>query len=145
MSKKVPAVLVQCYKLGFEVGYHGHSEIGWVGQRYASLLNIASRMGLENLAIEYYEKGKKDGVLKKNYDIHSRFYKQKMKEEAQKKPKLLWSLEKMLMDARFEGISPTSLKPLFMRSPPLLDVARVLRIPRNLFGLKHVNFMRLKK
>ncbi|MHC1625545.1 MAG: hypothetical protein ACXQS2_06050 [Methermicoccaceae archaeon] len=143
-GKKVPAVLVQCYRLGFEVGYHGHSEIGWVSNRYNKLLSIASRTKLDSLAEDYYKRGKKDGEFKRNYDIQAKFYKHNIqdKKDAEGKPTLLWSMEKRMLDARFEGTSPIALRPAMLQFPRSLEMTNVLNIPKRLFGLKYLNFMK---
>jgi len=139
-TRRTPAVLVNCYRLGFEVGYKGHSEIGWVSRRLNALLGLADRLGLKKLALQYYDKGKKDGVLKKNYDLQARFYKGEADErDVRRSPQLLWSLEQRRRDARFEGVSPASLKPLMLHRPRLMDIPYITRVPKRLFGLDSFN------
>jgi len=145
--RRTPAVLVNCYRLGFEVGYHGHSEIGWVSQRLTSLLRLAERLGLKKLAMQYYERGKKDGALKRSYDVQARFFKHNVedKQQAFGRPILLWSLEQRRLDARFEGISPATLKPVYLQRPTLVESPRTCNIPKRLFGLDYFNMTRHTK
>lgn len=142
--RRTPAVLVNCYRLGFEVGYNSHSEIGWVSQRLSSLLKLADRLGLSKLATQYYERGKRDGTLKRSYDVQARFFKHNVeeKQEAFGRPHLLWSLEQRMLDARFEGISPSTLKPVYLNRPTLVESPRTFHIPKRLFGLDYLNMTR---
>ncbi len=56
------------YNLGFEVGYHKHSEIGWVAREYSHLIDKAMKTGLKNPE-KLYEKGKIEGGKKKEIDL----------------------------------------------------------------------------
>jgi len=139
-KRRTPAVLVNCYKLGFEVGYRGHSEIGWVSQRLSALLSLADRLGLKKLATQYYDRGKKEGALKKNYDVQAKFYKHSFDEkESRRTPQMLWSIEQRRRDARFEGVSPAALKPMLLNRPSLMDVPHITRVPKRMFGLDYLN------
>ena len=64
-------VAKEAYKLGFEVGYHKHSELGWVTERFSHLDKFASERGLHEFVHAYYDKGRVDGVKSKERDIHS--------------------------------------------------------------------------
>ena len=64
-------VAKEAYKLGFEVGYHKHSEFGWVTESYSHLDKFASERGLHDFVNAYYDKGRVDGVKAKERDIHS--------------------------------------------------------------------------
>ncbi|MHC1576604.1 MAG: hypothetical protein ACXQTE_04555 [Methanosarcinaceae archaeon] len=61
-SKKAE-IIKKAYELGFEVGYHKHSEIGWVKINYSKLDDLSKKSGLEDLAYTNYEKGKEEGIL----------------------------------------------------------------------------------
>ncbi len=71
----------EAYKLGFEVGYHKHSEIGWVSERFSHLDKFASERGLEEFVHVYYDRGRDDGVKSKERDIHSGLSKKGIKKE----------------------------------------------------------------
>ena len=57
------------YELGYEVGYHHHSEIGWVSGAYNSLIEHASVYGIEDTLREYYIKGKAEGTERRRHDF----------------------------------------------------------------------------
>ncbi|MGB3907000.1 MAG: hypothetical protein WBL02_01035 [Methanomethylovorans sp.] len=52
----------RAYELGFEVGYHKHSELGWVSERYAALESVAKDAGLLEIVSDNYKKGKEAGA-----------------------------------------------------------------------------------
>ncbi|MHC1566718.1 MAG: ATPase domain-containing protein [Candidatus Syntropharchaeia archaeon] len=64
-SDRRKELLKKIYRLGFEVGYHGHFEIGWVSERYRELLEEARKHGLEREAEDYYKKGRGMGQIRK--------------------------------------------------------------------------------
>ncbi|WP_406657535.1 hypothetical protein V7O62_02985 [Methanolobus sp. ZRKC2] len=59
------------YNLGFEVGYHKHSELGWVSEQYSMLEDLSKESGLGSLVNENYKKGKDDGVKAKERDVNA--------------------------------------------------------------------------
>lgn len=59
----------RAYELGFEVGYHKHSELGWVSERYAALESVAKEAGLLELVSENYRKGKETGTKNRERDM----------------------------------------------------------------------------
>ncbi|MEA1985774.1 MAG: hypothetical protein U9N13_09025 [Euryarchaeota archaeon] len=61
-SKKAE-IIEKAYELGFEVGYHKHSEIGWVKESYSKLDALSRDSGMGDLAYTNYKKGKEEGIL----------------------------------------------------------------------------------
>jgi len=59
------------YELGFEVGYHKHSELGWVSERYSMLEDLAKTAGFTTLVKEQYTRGKDEGLKAKERDMHA--------------------------------------------------------------------------
>lgn len=59
------------YELGFEVGYHKHSELGWVSERYSMLEDLAKEAGFGELVKERYIQGKEDGLKSKERDMNA--------------------------------------------------------------------------
>jgi cell division protein FtsI/penicillin-binding protein 2 len=49
------------YKLGFEVGYKQHSELGWVAENYSEYVKKASEHGLRDQIEKIYIEGKQAG------------------------------------------------------------------------------------
>lgn len=61
------------YKLGFEVGYFHHSEVGWVSRKYKELDDLA-KANAKNIDVEkYYHAAKQDGREKRQKDIAKGF------------------------------------------------------------------------
>jgi hypothetical protein len=71
-NKSVPGkeeILENIYKLGFEVGYFHHSEVGWVSRKYKELYDLA-KANAKNIDVEkYYQAAKQDGREKRQKDI----------------------------------------------------------------------------
>ncbi|HIE30808.1 MAG TPA: hypothetical protein EYP67_00280 [Methanosarcinales archaeon] len=61
-------LLDEMYKLGYDVGYHHHSEIGWVVEAYNKPIASAAEYGIEDLLKEQYLKGKADGTERKRHE-----------------------------------------------------------------------------
>ncbi len=61
-------ILDAMYKLGSEVGYYHHSEIGWVAEAYNKQIARAAGSGIEDLLKQRYLKGKADGVNRKKHE-----------------------------------------------------------------------------
>ena len=61
-------LLEEMYKLGYDVGYHHHSEIGWVVEAYNRPITRAAGYGIEDLLKESYLKGKADGTEHKKHE-----------------------------------------------------------------------------
>jgi hypothetical protein len=62
-------ILENIYKLGFEVGYFNHSEVGWVIRKYKEIDDLA-KTNAENIDVEkYYQAAKQDGRKKRQKDI----------------------------------------------------------------------------
>ncbi len=54
--------------LGYDVGYHHHSEIGWVSSAYNDLMGRAAAYGVENTLREYYLQGKAGGAESRRHE-----------------------------------------------------------------------------
>ncbi|WP_342305308.1 hypothetical protein [Methanolobus sp. ZRKC5] len=80
-DSEVAELSKNAYDLGFEVGYHKHSELGWVSERYSMLEDLAKEAGLDNLVKEQYTKGKEGGIKAKERDMNAGL----SKKEAEKK------------------------------------------------------------
>jgi len=57
------------HKLGYEVGYHRHSEIGWVEDEYTKIFKRAKEHCLEDEIKRLYEQGKKKGAKEREKAI----------------------------------------------------------------------------
>ncbi|WP_321420069.1 hypothetical protein [uncultured Methanomethylovorans sp.] len=65
------ALAKSSYELGFEVGYHKHSEIGWVKERFNSLYEFASQGDIGNSVKVNYEAGKSEGSRARDRDMNA--------------------------------------------------------------------------
>ncbi len=80
---EVDELAQKSYDLGFEVGYHRHSELGWVSEQYSMLDGLAKEAGFNTLVKEKYTKGKEDGLKAKERDMSAGL----SKKEAEKQRK----------------------------------------------------------
>lgn len=71
MNENAKNLIRRVYALGFDVGYHHHSEVGWVSNTYADLVNRVSAAAHRDLLRKYYEKGKIDGGIKRRRDMRA--------------------------------------------------------------------------
>lgn len=72
---EIEEIRKSAHDLGFEVGYHKHSEIGWVSEQYSMLEDLARESGLGPLVVDNYKKGKEEGTRAKERDVKSGFSK----------------------------------------------------------------------
>jgi len=70
-SEDAQDLIKRVYALGYEVGYHHHSKIGWVSNSYNDLINQVDDIAFRNLLRRYYNKGKEDENDHRKYDIQA--------------------------------------------------------------------------
>lgn len=81
ISAEDKAKLAEAAKnLGYDVGYHRHSEIGWVQENLSRLDEFAAQYDLKDFARKQYSIGKDEGLKSKNRDTKSGFFKAYNKE-----------------------------------------------------------------
>jgi len=68
-SEDVQDLIKRVYALGYEVGYHHHSEIGWVSNIYNDLINQVDDISFRDLLRRYYNEGKEDGDKRRKHDM----------------------------------------------------------------------------
>jgi hypothetical protein len=66
---EIDELVKSSYKLGFEVGYHKHSELGWVSEQYSMLEDLARESGLGKLVMQNYRDGKEYGFKARERDL----------------------------------------------------------------------------
>ena len=71
MNENAKNLIRRVYALGFDVGYHHHSEVGWVSNTYADLTGRVSSAAHRDSLRKYYEKGKIDGGIKRKRDMRA--------------------------------------------------------------------------
>ncbi|CAD7775243.1 hypothetical protein AIOGIFDO_01745 [Candidatus Methanoperedenaceae archaeon GB37] len=78
-------LLEKVYKLGQEVGYFSHSEVGWVHREYRRIQTEGEKLGIALKIIkECYEKGKSEGAYRKQHDITRGIGKKTIKQSGKK-------------------------------------------------------------
>ena len=140
-------VAKEAYKLGFEVGYHKHSEIGWVSERFSHLDTFASERGLEKFVQPYYAKGRDDGVKSKERDIHSGLSKKGIEKEEKQvefsKERVVQEKPEIVFEPGFKSnrttddhnYSPTK-QPTMMDIPKITSVTKSISRPTLVDGFK---------
>ncbi len=68
-NERVRELIKRMYTLGYNVGYHHHSEIGWVSDAYNTLAGPTDDARLKSLLRQYYIKGKDDGGKRRKHDV----------------------------------------------------------------------------
>jgi len=58
----------EIHKLGQDVGYNRHSEMGWVSDKYGKLIETASIYGVEVTLRRYYIQGKTEGAERRKHE-----------------------------------------------------------------------------
>ncbi len=71
-------------KLGFEVGYYRHSEIGWVQEKLNLINRFAELYGFKDLIREQYDIGKQEGSRARLRDTKSGFSREEISKESDK-------------------------------------------------------------
>jgi len=141
-------VAKEAYKLGFEVGYHKHSELGWVTESFSHLDKFASERGLKDFVYVYYDKGRVDGVKSKERDIHSGLSKKGIEKEEKlvefsKKEIVVHEKPELIFEPGFKthhttdehNYSPTQ-QPTMMDMPEVISVVRSINRPTMVNGFK---------
>ena len=138
------------YELGFEVGYHKHSEIGWVKERFNSLYEFASQGDLGQSVRENYETGRSEGARNRERDMKAGL----SKRVADKDKSLPDSSSALLpqshnssgIDNSFrkretsQGGSPAPLeRPQLTDLPENTSLTKAVERPSMLDGIKHLS------
>lgn len=133
------------YDLGYEVGYHKHSELGWVSERYSMLEDLAKEAGFLNLVKEKYTKGKEDGIKAKERDMSAGLSKKgavQDRKESAAEYSLTVSIGSDKMESGFhssvqdEHFASMILRPSLMNLPDSTSRTKAINQPSQLRGFK---------
>ncbi len=148
-DSEVNELLKNAYELGFEVGYHRHSELGWVSERYSMLEDLAKEAGISRTIKEKYTKGKEDGNKAKERDMHAGLAKQET-EKLRKDSKVVYAVT----SNNKENISGPGYKnslvadehlvsmiqqPSMVNLPSATSRTKAIEIPSQIHGLKNLH------
>ena len=141
------------HKLGFEVGYHRHSEIGWVQEQLSKLYGFADEYDLRDFARENYLRGKEEGARAKERDTKSGLKGSGADTGADEKP-LNLSMERPTATApasfsrsdsgykvqrpTIEASSAAIQQPTMVDLPESVQLTKAVEMPPILEGSKHL-------
>ena len=135
------------YDLGYEVGYHKHSELGWVSERYSMLEDLAKTAGFATLVKERYTTGKSEGIKAKERDMHAGLSKKEAEKERQDS-KVVYDISissntNGRIDSGYgssvvtdKSIAGMILRPSLMNMPESTSRTKVIDRPSQLRGFK---------
>ncbi|MBP1909522.1 hypothetical protein [Methanolobus bombayensis] len=137
-------------RLGYEVGYHRHSEIGWVRDKLMYLYNYAEEYDLKDFVQEHYNIGKDEGSKAKDRDTKSGLSKVVSTEEPEVSPNFTIERNKKeyaisninsgfnRADYTFSSSSDMIKQPDLVELPDNIERAKVVDRPSFLNGAKHL-------
>ena len=134
----------KAFDLGLEVGYHKHSEIGWVKENIVKLESQARSLGLGDIVSDKYLQGKEEGSLarEKGLKIGSGISSLKKDEEVDlsekpvfKKPEKESSVEQTEYAGNDAVFAPVN-RPELLNNPSCTSLTRAVDRPTNLDGFK---------
>ena len=131
-------IIEQMYGLGFEVGYHRHSEMGWIKESYTKLLDSAvDDNPFKVLLNNYYIKGKTDGLEKKKLDLrtHSTVAKKETNESISHIEQTSFIDESRSSNRAARQYAPTAHASVTSK-PSVVDKPIVVDLPQSLSGFR---------
>lgn len=134
----------KAFELGFEVGYHKHSEIGWVKENIVKLESFANNLGLGDIVSEKYIQGKGEGGIAREKGLKIGSVISALKKEEG------YSLSEELAFKKPEEKTPEGYKdyagndaifapvkrPEFLEYPSCTSLTKAVERPANLDGFK---------
>ncbi|QLC48994.1 hypothetical protein HWN40_01245 [Methanolobus zinderi] len=140
------------YKLGYEVGYHRHSEIGWVQEQLNKLYGFAEEYDLRDFARENYIHGKDEGAKAKERDTKSGLFRGAGKESTAEPDKASGFTPESTAKASFtksdsgftvertsiESSSTAIQQPTLTDLPENVQLTKAVERPSILEGSKHL-------
>ncbi|KGK98513.1 hypothetical protein LI82_12535 [Methanococcoides methylutens] len=134
----------KAFELGLEVGYHKHSEIGWVKENIVKLETLANSLGLGDIVSEKYIQGKGEGGLAREKGLNIGSVTSALKKEegyssadepAFKKPEEK-TPEGYKDYAGNDAIFAPVDRPELLTSPSCISLTKAVERPANLDGFK---------
>lgn len=127
----------KAYDLGFEVGYHKHSKIGWVSEKFSYLDKFACEHGLDNFVQAHYSRGSEDGIKSKEHDIYLGLSKKGIAREDEH---IKFSKESMIVQKKSEPVFDSGFKSTNKnehnysptQQPAMMDVPHVTSVTKSI-------------
>ncbi len=143
-TMKQEKLLKEAYELGFEVGYHRHSEIGWVRENFLKLQSTSKEFSMGNSVSLQYQKGKQEGVVarEKGLKIDSSTEVSRPCNKNDRDVVFNPSVKKDTFKSGFQSpsfdntiTSPVG-KPIIMDLPVCTSLGKVIKRPSNIKGFR---------
>ncbi|WP_340819900.1 hypothetical protein [Methanolobus sp. WCC4] len=136
-------------RLGFEVGYHRHSEIGWVQEKLTQINRFADVYDLRDLVKEHYNLGKEEGSRSKDRDTKTGLSRPSSPEKPEKPPSVTVERPKngftshnvssyRAPETVISGSSDMTLQPGLVDLPDNIERTKAIEMPSFLDGIKHL-------
>lgn len=143
-------------RLGFEVGYHRHSEIGWVQEKLSQIYKFADEYDLRDFVKKNYDFGKEEGSKEKARDTKTGLSRGIGSSEAEQPPSVSIEETKIehspLMgsgykkfDTNLSGSSDVTLQPSLVDLPDNIERTKSIERPALLDGIKHLTPKKSRK
>ena len=136
--------------LGYEVGYHRHSEIGWVQEQLSRLDNFSSQYGLKDFSREQYNLGKEQGSKDKDRDTKSGLSRLTPEKEDERRVEISTEPSRPVSSASRVGSgyrhsseifgnsqAPTE-RPTLVSLPETVEMPKAVEMPKVLEGSRHL-------
>ncbi len=119
-------------RLGFEVGYHRHSEIGWVQDKLNQIYKFADEYELRDFVKEHYNCGKEEGSRAKARDTKSGLSKEKAESEPENRSGV--TIEKTKKESVTSNINSgySSNDLVFSSSSEMIRQPGLVELPENI-------------
>jgi hypothetical protein len=127
-NERVQELIKRMYALGYNVGYHHHSEIGWVLNTYNTLAGQTDDARLKNLLRQYYLKGKDDGKKRRKHAVQGRVAK---KTETNKTSELFNETA-----SQVSAVDTLLQQPGVLNIPNMVMQTALIDLPANLSGFR---------
>ena len=127
-NERVQELIKRMYALGYNVGYHHHSEIGWVLNTYNTLAGQTDDARLKNLLRQYYIKGKDDGKKRRKHAVQGRVAK---KTETNKTSELFNETA-----SQVSAVDTLLQQPGVLNIPNMVMQTALIDLPANLSGFR---------
>jgi hypothetical protein len=138
-------------KLGFEVGYHRHSEIGWVQEQLSRLYSFAEEYDLRDFARDSYLSGKEEGAKAKERDTKSGLRGSGIDSATEPERSVIVPVERPVTSTSFsrkesykaqrqtiEASSAAIQQPTMVDLPESVQLPKSVEMPSMLEGSKHL-------
>ncbi|MCS3923935.1 hypothetical protein [Methanosalsum natronophilum] len=150
-KKELEDLKKNAYSLGFEVGYHKHSEIGWVKADLNQLYKHVHTNSHEKIIRNNYNNGKQQGLVSRERDLAKGLFNTSSKVTNKS------TNEQINVSNQFESLEDNNItnsfglgycitnKPYMLNLPKRTSLAKIIQKPSQIDGFKLLNLTSRKK